>query len=119
MKIDIKNINFAITHDDSVIFKFLVENGFGFLNGQTPVVSNVSDATYGVVYFADDKLVFCKHKAIEINKNKQPPKVCTSIQKTCKIISKEEFEKYFRETNMTEMLILEMQEEKRLFDKNV
>jgi hypothetical protein len=115
MKIDLKNINYAISLDDEALWKFLIENNFNYLTGQTCVVSNVSDSTYGVVYNADDKLVFCKHKAMEINKNQKPPKVCTKIQKTCKIISNEEYEKHFRITNMTEIMILEMQEEKALF----
>jgi hypothetical protein len=117
MKIDLKNRCYAIPLDDSDLFNFLIKNNFNYLTGKTYVVSNISDSTYGVVYNVDDKLVFCKHKAIEINKNAKPPKVCTKIQKTCKIISKEEYEKHFRASNITEITILEMQEEKFLLSR--
>jgi len=36
-------------------------------------------------------------------------------KRLCKIISNEEYEKHFRISNMTEIMILEMQEEKILF----
>ena len=116
-KIDLKNINFSISHDDVAVFKFLTENEFQQLYNVKPVVSVVSDSTYGRAYFVDDKIVFCKHKAIEINKGKQPPKVCSTIQKTCKIISQEEYDKYFRETASVEICALEMMEEKLLWKK--
>jgi hypothetical protein len=113
MNIDIKNTGFIPLENES-LFKFLTENKFNYLTGQNHVVSTISDSTYGIVYNVDDKLVFCKHKAVEINKNQKPPKVCTKIQKTCKIITDEEYKKHFRVTNITEICILEMQEEKLL-----
>ena len=119
MRIDLKNIDFAIPLEDEVVFKFLIENNFSFLLGTEYVVSNISDSTYGVVYYVDDSLVFCKHKAIEVNKNQKPPRICTKIQKTCKIISKEDFDKNFRVSTIPEISILEMMEEKLLFTKKL
>lgn len=117
LDIDLINRDYLIPIDDIVIFDFLIKNGFRQLKSKSGVVSIISNSTYGVVYMADDKLVFCKHKAIEINKGKKLPKICTDIQKTCKFITQEEVDKYFRKTNMVEILYFEMREEKELFNK--
>lgn len=102
----------------SAIIDFVRKNGWKMLNmAAKPVVSTVSDSTYGQVYECEGNLIFCKHKPIEINKGKAPPRVCTDIQITCKVITQEEYEKFFRETVMTEIMILEYQDELALFNK--
>jgi hypothetical protein len=110
--------NFIFPKTETVLLDFMKKNNWKFLVlGCTPVVSTVSESTYGVVYEAEGNLIFCKHKPIEINKGKSAPRVCTDIQKTCKLISSDEFDKYFRKTNMVEIMILEFQDEKALFKK--
>lgn len=111
---ELKNKDVLIPYGMSELIKFLVNNNFNYITQPIPVVSIISDVSYGVVYVVDDKYVFCKHKAMNINKNNNESGICSEIRKTFKIISKEEFEKYFRITNMSEIMILEMQEEKAL-----
>lgn len=111
--IDLQNIIINIpAHDETLLY--LIKSGYMSLKNRVPVVSVVSDSTYGEACFVDDVIVFAKHKAVEVNKGKSAPKICTKIQKTFKIISQNDYNTYFRPTNITEISILEMQEEKTL-----
>lgn len=87
------------------------------INKPIYVVSTVSDKTYGTISYSGNKIVFHKHKAIEINKTKSSPKICTEIQISSKEISPIELDTYFRESNPIEISILEILEEKELLSK--
>ncbi len=95
MKIDLKNIDYLIPIESEVIWKFLIENNFNFITDVSYVVSKLYKSTYGVVFHVDDKLVFCKHH---------------KTNKSCKIISKEEFNNNFIISDIKEISTLEMEQ---------
>lgn len=82
---------------------------------QQPVISKINHANYGMVFYMEDGIIiYSKHKAIPINQNKPTPKVSTKIQKTFRIVTEQEIESHFDIATTTEILALELIEEKNL-----
>lgn len=76
------------------------------------VASTIDDHTYGYILKTPGNIFFIKHKSLEINKGKNPPRICSETQKSVKEISKEEMDKYFRLSSHTEICYFEMRDDK-------
>lgn len=64
-------------------------------------VSN--DSVYGSLFKTEKGFLFQRHKWIEVNKGKTPPRVCAEMQYTCKFVTDDVFQSFKRLNNMEYM----------------